>query len=45
MIKILNIDNKERILNVTRRKDYMIYKGRLIRTTPNFSMETKSKRA
>ena len=46
IIKTLNIQNKERILKAAREKEQVAYKGRPIRNTPDFSMETlKSRRA
>jgi hypothetical protein len=40
IIKTLNIENKERILKLTRKKDQVIYKDISIRITPDFSVET-----
>jgi hypothetical protein len=39
IIKIPKIQNKERILKVSRRKEQVTNKGRPIRITPDFSME------
>ena len=35
-----NIQNKERILRAAKKKGQVTYKGRPIRITPDFSMET-----
>jgi hypothetical protein len=40
IIQILNAQNKERILKAVREKGQVIYKGRPIRITPDFSPET-----
>ena len=40
IIKTLNIQYKEKILKAVREKGKVIYKGRPIRITPDFSMET-----
>ncbi|KAL6088973.1 hypothetical protein STEG23_021130 [Scotinomys teguina] len=40
IIKTLNIQNKERILRAAKEKGQLTYKGRPIRITPYFSMET-----
>ncbi|KAL6090872.1 hypothetical protein STEG23_021833 [Scotinomys teguina] len=40
IIKTLNIQNKERILRTAKEKGQLTYKGRPIRITPDFSMET-----
>jgi hypothetical protein len=40
MIKILNVQNKGRILKAVREKGKVIYKGRPIRITQEFSAET-----
>jgi hypothetical protein len=40
VIKIPNALNKERILKAVRGKGQVTYKGRPIRITPNFSLET-----
>ncbi|KAL6089223.1 hypothetical protein STEG23_031369 [Scotinomys teguina] len=40
IIKTLNIQNKERILRAAKEKGQLTYKGRPIRITPDFSMET-----
>jgi hypothetical protein len=46
IIKTLNAQNKERILNAAREKGQVICKGRPIRFTSNFSKETlKARRA
>jgi hypothetical protein len=46
IIKTLNSQSKERILKAAREKCQVTYKGRHIRTTPNFSKETmKARRA
>ena len=39
IIKTLNAQNKERILKAVRVKGQVTYKGRPIRTTPDFSPE------
>jgi hypothetical protein len=44
IIKTSNGQNKERILKVVREKGQIIYKGRLIRTTPKFSPEIESQK-
>jgi hypothetical protein len=44
IIKVLNIQNKERILIVARGKGQGTYEGRLIRITPDFSTETLNAR-
>ena len=44
IIKILNIQNKERILRDAKEKVQVVYKGRPIRITPDFSMETMKAR-
>jgi hypothetical protein len=38
--KILNEQNRERILKAVRQKDQVTYKGRPVRITPDFSIET-----
>jgi hypothetical protein len=38
--KSTNIQNKERILKVSREKEQVTYKGRLIRINLDFSVET-----
>lgn len=48
LIKKLNVQYKEKILKMeaTRRKDQITYKGRPVKITPDFSMETlKTRRA
>ena len=40
IIKIQSIQNKERILRAAKENDQVIHKGRPIRITPDFSMET-----
>ena len=46
IIKTLSIQNKERILRASREKQQVTYKGKPIRITPDFSMETlKARRA
>jgi hypothetical protein len=45
IIKTLNVQNKERILNVAREKGQITYKGRPIRITPSFSTETLKARS
>lgn len=46
IIKTLNAQNKERLLKVSRKKERIIYTGKPIRITPEFSMQTlKAKRA
>ena len=40
IIKTPNIQSRERILRVAKEKDQVTYKGKLIRITPYFSMET-----
>jgi hypothetical protein len=46
IIKTLNPQNKERILNAARENGQLTYKGRPIRITPDFSTETlKARRA
>ncbi|KAL6030409.1 hypothetical protein STEG23_017097 [Scotinomys teguina] len=40
IIKTLNIQNNERILRAAKEKGQLTYKGRPIRITPEFSMET-----
>ena len=40
IIKTQNIQNKERILSVAKEKGQVTYKGKPIRLTPDFSMET-----
>jgi hypothetical protein len=40
MIKTLDAQSKERILKAAREKGQVIYKGRPIRITPDFSIET-----
>ncbi|KAL6054958.1 hypothetical protein STEG23_030485, partial [Scotinomys teguina] len=40
IIKTLNIQNKERILRAAKEKGQLTYKGRPIRITPDFSVET-----
>ncbi|KAL6087914.1 hypothetical protein STEG23_008170 [Scotinomys teguina] len=40
IIKTLNIQNKERILRAAKEKGQLTYKGKPIRITPDFSMET-----
>jgi hypothetical protein len=39
IIKTINSQSKERILKAAREKDQVIYKGRPIRITPDFSTE------
>ena len=41
--KILNVQNKERILTAAREKGQITYKGRQIRMRPDFSMKTIQK--
>jgi hypothetical protein len=46
VIKTLNAQNKERILKPVREKGQVLYRGRFIRITPDFSTETlKARRA
>ncbi|KAL6045228.1 hypothetical protein STEG23_009520 [Scotinomys teguina] len=45
IIKTLNIQNKERILRAATEKGQLTYKGRPIRITPDFSMETLQARS
>jgi len=46
IIEVLNMQNKEKILKAAREKDYVPYKDRSIRITPDFSTETlKARRA
>ena len=40
IIKTLNIQNKEKILRAAKEKGQVTYKGRPIRITPDFSLET-----
>ena len=40
IIKTLNIQNKGKILKAAKETDQVTYKGRYIRITPGFSMET-----
>ena len=40
IIKTQNIQNKEQILRAAREKGQVTYKGKPIRITPDFSMET-----
>ena len=40
IIKTLNKQNKERLLRAAKKKAQVTYKGRPIRITPNFSIET-----
>jgi hypothetical protein len=40
IVKTPNAQNKERILKAVREKDYVTYKGRPIRITPDFSPKT-----
>ena len=40
MIKTLNAQNRERILEAAREKGQVTYKGRPIRISPDFSIET-----
>ncbi|MBV2134755.1 hypothetical protein KRX52_18445, partial [Pseudomonas sp. MAP12] len=40
IIKTPNVQNKEKILRAAREKGQVTYKGKPIRITPNFSMET-----
>jgi hypothetical protein len=40
IVKTSNALNKEKILKATRVKGQVVYKGRLIRITPDFSPET-----
>ena len=44
IIKMLNVQNKERILKVVREKGQVAYKGRPIRIIPDFSTETLKSR-
>ena len=44
IIKTPNAQNKERILKAIRGKGQVIYKGRPIRITPGFSLETMKAR-
>ena len=44
IIKTLNAQSKERILKAAREKGQVIYKGRPIRITPDFSPETMKAR-
>ena len=44
IIKTLNIQSKERILRATKEKGQVTYKGRLIRITSDFSLETMKAR-
>lgn len=44
IIKILNVQNKGRILKATRGKEQVTYKDRPMRITPDFSMDSKSKK-
>ena len=44
VIKMQNIQNKERILRAAKEKGQVKYKGKPIRITPNFSMETMKAR-
>ncbi|KAL6076002.1 hypothetical protein STEG23_007609 [Scotinomys teguina] len=45
IIETLNIQNKERILRAAKEKGQLTYKGRPIRITPDFSMETLQARS
>ena len=45
IIKTQNIQNKERILRVAKEKGQVTYKGKRIRITPDFSMETMKARS
>lgn len=40
IIKMLNIQNKKRLLKATWKKEKVPYKGKPIRIMPDFSMET-----
>ena len=44
IIKTQNIQNKEQILRAARKNDQVTYKGKPIRITPDFSMETMKAR-
>jgi hypothetical protein len=44
IIKIPNAQNKERILKAVREKGQVTYKGRLIRSTPDFLLDTMTVR-
>ena len=44
MIKTQNIQNKERISRAAKEKGQVTYKGKPIRITPDFSMETMKAR-
>ena len=44
MIKILNVQRKKKILKAARRKDQITYKGRIIRITACFLVETMETR-
>ena len=44
IIKTLNIQSKERILRAAKEKGQLTYKGRCIRITPDFSLETMKAR-
>jgi hypothetical protein len=41
LIKIINVQNKERILKTAREKGQVTYKGKTTRITPAFSIETQ----
>jgi hypothetical protein len=45
IIKILNAQNKERILKAVREKGQVTYKGRPIRITPNSTKTLKARRS
>ena len=45
IIKTLNIQSKERILRAAKEKDQVTYKGRPIRITPDFPLETMKARS
>jgi hypothetical protein len=45
IIKTLNAQNKERVLTAARKKDQVIYEGRPIRITPDFSTEYESQKS
>jgi hypothetical protein len=40
IMKILNIQNKERLLKAVREKGHVTHKNKPIRITPDFSLET-----
>ena len=44
IIKTINIQSKERILRAAKEKGQVTYKGRPIRITPDFSLETMKAR-